>query len=106
VDQPLGRRLGVEPERLDRHLARHLAGGVTTHAVGDGEERLGDEARVLVDRAHHAGVGGRPEPERRHPATSMTVDPIFSLSPRLIGTAEETLRVFRYVPLVDPRSST
>jgi hypothetical protein len=46
-----------------REGARHLAGGVPTHAIGHDEERelLVDEVVVLVVLAHAPDVGRREE---------------------------------------------
>jgi hypothetical protein len=56
-------RAELAGDDLHGHLARHLAGGVTAHPVGDDEEaarlvRVGEEA-VLVARADHADVRPR-----------------------------------------------
>src|SRR5205823_14834954 len=48
-------------ERIDRGGARHLASGLASDAVGDGEERrvsaFADEVPVFVVLTHPAGVG-------------------------------------------------
>src|SRR5206468_2647425 len=83
--------------------------GVPTHAVGDREQPLLGDGRVLVVGAHFAGIARRGPVEAqavRHASTSNTVAPTLMRSPRLTGMAPSTLRPLTYVPLVEPRSST
>ena len=50
--------VGEPAELLDDDPARDVAAVVAAHAVGDDEDRRGDEEGVLVDLAHPADVGG------------------------------------------------
>src|SRR5207249_11873917 len=92
--------------RLDGRLRRHLTGAVAAHSIGDDEEAVGCEEAILVVVAHPPDVGLPTRPQGGHLVSSRTVRPIWRRSPRRRGTGPSTFFLFRYVPLVDPRSST
>ena len=93
-------------EGLDGGLRGDLSCLVAAEPVSDGEERVGDQETVLVDRPHVADVGGRSVREPRHFASSMIALPTWTRSPRRTGVALATFLRLRNVPLVEPRSST
>lgn len=107
VAHPVLRVGGIEIGRLDgrdRERGRDLAGLVSAHAIGDREHRRPCEQGVLVVVADPARVGVGPETDL-HRATSMTVWPTCTLSPRRMRVASAMRRRFTYVPLVEPASS-
>ena len=58
VEQFPGRHLGVQrSQRLDDGRARHLAGGVTSHPVGDRKQPGPSIDRVLIVLAVQADIG-------------------------------------------------
>ena len=122
----------------DDQLRGHLAGRVSAHAVGEGEQARARVDRVLVvlpyqapvtasgvaqhqghgtilhgrgwgndTRVRMTGVSAAELGRRRgHDRSSMTVLPIRIGVPSGTRVGPETLLRSRYVPLVDPRSST
>ena len=102
------RRVGVTQavgDDVDRGRGGDIAGQMTTHAVGDREQRLLDQVGVFVALADPARVGAG-APGCVHFRSSRTVLPIFTLSPRVTFVGEVILLRFTYVPLVEPMSST
>ena len=96
---------------VDGDTGGDLAPAGATHPVGDDVEAalLDQHIAVLVDRTDPADVGRgacSQRDGRLGHASSITVLPICSLSPRCMTIGPATLRRFRYVPLVEPRSST
>ena len=101
-------------QRLERGGARDLAGPMTAHAVGDGDEphRVVDEVGVLVPVAYPADVGGGPHDEPHGACFTAARTP----RPRSARTARgrragacaacTSGSPFSNVPLRDPRSST
>src|SRR5205823_3633886 len=83
------------------------ARGVAAHAVGDGEQsRPGvDGVLVVVADETHVGAGGIPQ-HQGHERSSSTVLPIRIGVPIGTGVGPTTLERSRYVPLVEPMSST
>ena len=105
-------RLGLveRAHRAERQVARHFAGAVAAEAVGHGEHVVACEAGVLVAFADAPHVGqearthlNRSAHERR---TSAIVLPTLISSPTAIGEGLVTFTRLRYVPFVEPRSST
>ena len=94
-------------ERRDRDRAGDLAGRVPAHAVGDGEQVRARVRGVLVTFAQQADVGPDRVPEcNRHLRNSKTVLPMRTGTPGGTGIGWVTFCRSRYVPLVEPRSST
>ncbi len=94
-------------ERGDHQLGGDLARGVTAHAVGQGQQPGAGVDRVFVVGADQAAVAARRVAEdERHGRSSITVLPIRTGVPIGTLTAVVTFALSRYVPLVDPRSST
>lgn len=94
-------------ERGDHQLGGDLTRGVTAHAVGEGEQPRPGVDGVLVVRPDEATVAARGVSKHQcHGRSSITVLPIRTGVPIGTRTAVVTLALSRYVPLVDPRSST
>ena len=94
-------------QRGDHQLRGHLAGGVAAHAVGQRQQPGTGVHRVLVVGAHQAAVAARCVSQNEcHGRNSITVLPIRTGVPIGTRTAVVTFALSRYVPLVDPRSST
>src|SRR6185312_13001047 len=123
-------------EGRDHQLGRHLAGGVAAHPVGQGQQAGAGVNRVFIIGADESAIAARFISEakghsapcaprvrgvitllasavsfrssrpRRHGRSSITVLPIRTGVPIGTRTAVVTLSLSRYVPLVDPRSST
>ena len=73
---------------LDDEPARHLAGRVAAHPVGDREQARPGVHRVLVAVAEQADVAARAEAQgQRHERSSSTVLPIRMGTPGLTGVA-------------------
>ena len=94
-------------QRGDHQLGGHLAGGVPAHAVGQREQPGAGVDRVFVVGAHQAAVAaGGIAKDKGHGRSSITVLPMCTGVPIGTRTAVVTFALSRYVPLVDPRSST
>ena len=94
-------------QRGDDDLAGHLAGGVATHAVGEREQARARVHGVLVVRTDQAPVAaGRVAKDEGHERSSITVLPIRIGAPSGTRRGAVTLARSRYVPFVEPRSST
>ncbi len=94
-------------ERRDHQLRGDLARGVPAHAVGQGEKTRAGVHRVLVVRPYEAPVAACGVAENEsHGRNSITVLPTRTGVPSGTRTAVVTFTRSRYVPLVDPRSST
>ena len=94
-------------QRRDHQLGGDLTGCVTAHAVGEREKPRAGVDGVLVVSADQAAVAARGVSEHQcHGRSSITVLPIRTGVPIETRTAVVTLALSRYVPLVDPRSST
>ena len=94
-------------QRGDHQLGGHLAGRVPAHAVGQGEQPRARVDGVLIVGAHQAAVAaGGIAKDEGHGRNSITVLPICTGVPTGTRTAVVTFALSRYVPLVDPRSST
>ncbi|CAM3805435.1 hypothetical protein MYFR107205_27470 [Mycolicibacterium frederiksbergense] len=94
-------------ERGDHQLGGHLTGGVPAHAVGQSQQPGTGVHRVLVVGAHQTAVAACCISEHQcHGRNSITVLPIRTGVPIGTLTAVVTFALSRYVPLVDPRSST
>jgi len=108
VQQLAGRHLDVQrPQRVDDRRAGDLAGRVAAHPVGQREQSRAGVHRVLVVGADQAAVATRRVTEDEgHGRSSITVLPIRTGVPIGTRTAVVTFALSRYVPLVDPRSST
>ena len=91
----------------DGDRAGHLAVRVPAHTVRDGEQAAASVRRVLVAFAEEAdvGAGGVAECDG-HLRNSMTVLPMRIGTPSGTGVGRVTFERSRYVPLVEPRSST
>ena len=91
----------------DHQLGGDLTGCMTAHTVGERKQPGTGVDRVLVIRADEATVAARGISEHQcHGRSSITVLPIRTGVPIETRTAVVTLALSRYVPLVDPRSST
>ena len=108
AEQVAARLVVVEMgERGDHQLRGDLARGVATHAVGEGEQPRAGVHRVLIVGSDQAAVAARRVTEGEgHGRSSITVLPIRTGVPIGTLTAVVTFALSRYVPLVDPRSST
>ncbi len=94
-------------QRGDHQLRGDLAGGVAAHAVGQRQQPRAGVHRVLVVGADQAAVAARRvSKDQCHGRSSITVLPIRTGVPIGTRTAVVTFALSRYVPLVDPRSST
>src|SRR5690606_13080041 len=94
-------------QRGNDHLAGHLTGRVPAHAVRDGEQAWSGVHRVLVVRTDQASVtAGRVAKNKGHGRSSITVLPIRMGTPSGTRSGAVTLARSRYVPLVEPKSST
>ena len=94
-------------QRGDHQLGGDFTGGVTAHPVGEREQPRTGIHRVFVVRAHQATVAaGGVSKHECHGRSSITVLPIRTGVPIGTRTAVVTFALSRYVPLVDPRSST
>ena len=97
-------------EGLHGDPGRDLAGLRSAHAVGDDEQRRSREQRVLVGATLSSGVGaGVLLGDAQHcQPTSKTnsLSPMRTRSPGCSGRAVSSSSSFRYVPFVDPRSSS
>ncbi len=94
-------------QRGDHQLGGHLTGGVTTHAVGQRQQAGTGVHRVFVVGADQAAVAsGGVAQDEGHGRSSITVLPMCTGVPIGTRTAVVTFALSRYVPLVDPRSST
>jgi hypothetical protein len=98
----IGRRCLRQP--LKRDLRGYFAADVTAEPVGHGEERILGNERIFVPLPEKPHIRFGPRPEF-HLRTSRTVFPIRMLSPGASVAGTDTFRWFRYVPLVEPRSS-
>ncbi len=91
----------------DHQLRGDLARRVAAHAVGKGQQPRTRVHRVFVVGADQTAVTARRVAEdERHGRNSITVLPIRTGVPIGTLTAVVTFALSRYVPLVDPRSST
>ena len=94
-------------QRGDHQLRGHLACGVAAHPVGQREQPRAGVHRVLVVGADQTAVAAsRVSKHQCHGRSSITVLPIRTGVPIGTRTAVVTFALSRYVPLVDPRSST
>ena len=94
-------------QRGDHQLRGHLAGGVAAHAVGQGQQpRAGVHGVFVVGADQTAVAAGGVAKDQGHGRSSITVLPIRTGVPIGTRTAVVTFALSRYVPLVDPRSST
>ena len=108
ADQVTAGRVPVEGgQGCDGDRARHLAVGVPAHTVGDGEQATAGIRRVLVPLTEEADVRASGVAEcDGHLRNSRTVLPMRIGTPTGTGVGRVTLERSRYVPLVEPRSST
>ena len=94
-------------QRGDHQLRGHLARGVAAHPVGQREQARACVHRVLVVGADQTAVAASGVSKHQcHGRSSITVLPIRTGVPIGTRTAVVTFALSRYVPLVDPRSST
>ena len=94
-------------QRRDHQLGGDLTGGVTAHAVGERKQARAGVHGVLVVCADQTAVAAGGVSEHQcHGRSSITVLPIRTGVPIGTRTAVVTFALSRYVPLVDPRSST
>ena len=94
-------------QRRDHQLGGDLTGGMAAHAVGEREQPRTGVDGVLVVGADQAAVAARGVSKHQcHGRSSITVLPIRTGVPIGTRTAVVTFALSRYVPLVDPRSST
>src|SRR4029078_7159817 len=94
-------------QRGDHKLAVHFACGMPAHPVGQREQPRTGVHRVLVIGADQTTVAAsRVSKHQCHGRSSLTVLPIRTGVPIGTRTAVVTFALSRYVPLVDPRSST
>ena len=94
-------------QRGDHQLGGDLTRGVTAHAVCERKEPRTGIHGVLVVRANQAAVAaGGVSKHQCHGRSSITVLPTRTGVPIGTRTAVVTFALSRYVPLVDPRSST
>src|SRR5581483_7908381 len=94
-------------ERGDDELGGDLAGGMTAHPVRQRKQPRPCVNGVFVVGAHQPAVAARGvTKDEGHGRNSITVLPIRTGVPIGTRTAVVTLSLSRYVPLVDPRSST
>ena len=94
-------------QRGDHQLGGDLAGGVAAHAVGERQQSRAGVHRVFVVGADQAAIAACGVAEDKcHGRSSITVLPIRTGVPIGTRTAVVTFALSRYVPLVDPRSST
>src|SRR5262249_3353092 len=91
----------------DDDLAGDLARRVTAHAVGHGEQAGTRVHGILVVGSHQAAIAaGYVLQNQRHERSSITVLPIRIGTPSGTRRGAVTFARSRYVPLVEPRSST
>ncbi len=91
----------------DHQLRGDLACGVATHPVGKREKARTGVHRVLVVGSDQPTVAASGVSKHQcHGRSSITVLPIRTGVPIGTRTAVVTFALSRYVPLVDPRSST
>ena len=91
----------------DDELRGDLTGGVATHAVGQREQPGTGVYGVLVVGADQTSIAARRVAQyQRHGRSSIAVLPIRTGVARGTRTAVVTFALSRYVPLVDPKSST
>ena len=91
----------------DDDVAGDVTGGHAAHAVGDGEQPRSGVDGVLVSVPDQTAVAaGRVAQGQCHGRNSSEVRPIRIGTPRGTGVGPVTLARSRYVPLVEPRSST
>ena len=91
----------------DHQLGGHLAGGVPAHPVGQGQQpRPGIDGVLVVGANEPAVAAGRITQGEGHGRNSITVLPMCTGVPTGTRTAAVTRERSRYVPLVEPRSST
>lgn len=94
-------------ERRDHQLRGDFSGGVTAHAVGEGEQAGPRVHGIFVVGTNQATVApGGVSQYKGHGRSLITVFPTRTGVPRGTRTAVVTLARSRYVPLVEPRSST
>ena len=94
-------------QRGNYQLGSDFTGGVPAHAVGQRQQPRTGVHRVFVVGAHQADIAARRIAQRQsHGRNSITVLPILTGVPLGTRTAVVTFALSRYVPLVDPRSST
>ena len=94
-------------ERGDHQLRGDLTGGVAAHAVGQRQQARAGVDGVFVVGANEAAVAaGGVAQYKCHGRSSITVLPTRTGVPRGTRTAVVTFARSRYVPLVEPRSST
>ena len=108
VQQVAARLVVIEVGQCrDHQLGGDLTGGVTAHAVGERKQARAGVHGVLVVRADQAAIAAGCVSEHQcHGRSSITVLPIRTGVPIGTRTAVVTFALSRYVPLVDPRSST
>ena len=94
-------------QRGNYQLRSDFTGRVPTHAVGKRQQPRAGVHRVFVVGTHQADIAaGRIAQDQSHGRSSITVLPIRTGVPMGTRTAVVTFALSRYVPLVDPRSST
>ena len=94
-------------QRGDHQLGGHFAGGVAAHAVGQGQQsRTGVDGVFVVGADQPTVAASGVTKDQGHGRNSITVLPIRTGVPIGTRTAVVTFALSRYVPLVDPRSST
>jgi hypothetical protein len=88
-------------------LRSHFTGGVPAHTVGERQQSCAGVHRVFVVGSHQADIAARCiAQDQSHGRNSITVLPILTGVRMGTRTAVVTFALSRYVPLVDPRSST
>ena len=94
-------------QRGNHQLRRDFTGGVAAHPVGERQQSRTGIHRVFVVGSHQADIAARcVAQDQSHGRNSITVLPILTGVPMGTRTAVVTFALSRYVPLVDPRSST
>ena len=94
-------------QRGNDQLRRDFTGGVPTHAVGQRQQSRTGVHRVFVVGSDQTDIAARGVAQDQiHGRNSITVLPIRTGVPMGTRTAVVTFALSRYVPLVDPKSST
>ena len=94
-------------QRGDHQLGGDFAGGVAAHSVGQGQQPgTGVDGVFVVGADQPTVAASGVTKDQGHGRNSITVLPIRTGVPIGTRTAVVTFALSRYVPLVDPRSST
>lgn len=108
AQQVLAGLVVVEMRKCRNHqLRRNFTGRVAAHTVGQSQKASACVHGIFVVGAHQTTVAARRVAENKgHGRNSITVLPTRTGVPNGTRTAVVTLARSRYVPLVEPRSST